>query len=300
MKHKTLLLLSLLVLSGCNNARNPNIVVTSFVGYDAVLNIVGDKIDVKNILPWGSELHDFEPTPRDVAAINNAKLFVYTSPELDTWVKSLVTNENSFNMSEWAIIEELIEDSDNHSHNHNHDSLHFWTDPLIHVRVMSNLLNVISDIFPANSAYFTDNYDAYTEELLTLENELQTFLNQIEDPTIFFAGHNALSYFADHFNMTIKTINESYKPDVDFVSQEIIDFINEIKTANVHYLFIEELVEPRVANLIKNELAKENYDITLLELHGYHNITAQQAKENVTYADLFAQNIANIKQAFSD
>ena len=72
MKKKLLLLLPFLLLAGCKAREKPDIVVTSFVSYDAVTNIVGDKLKVKNIVPWGSELHDFEPTPRDIEDINNA------------------------------------------------------------------------------------------------------------------------------------------------------------------------------------------------------------------------------------
>ncbi|OQC09985.1 MAG: High-affinity zinc uptake system binding-protein ZnuA precursor [Tenericutes bacterium ADurb.Bin087] len=300
MKKKLLLLLPFLLLAGCTTKEKPDIVVTSFVSYDAVKNIVGDKLFVKNIVPWGSELHDFEPTPRDITDINAAKLFVYTSPLLETWAKSLVTNENSFDMSTCAQIEHEEGETSNNEHHHDHDSLHFWTDPHLYKGIMDMLLPVINDISPANSDYFTANHQNYTGRLEASGTELRNFLTPLSDPTIFFAGHNALGHFASRFGLTIKTINEGYTPDVDFVSQEIVNFINEIKAAGVHHLFIEELVEPRVGNLIKNELAKENYEITLLELHGYHNITPAQAKEGVTYADLFAQNVANLKQAFSD
>jgi len=302
MKKKLLLLLPFLLLAGCKAREKPDIVVTSFVSYDAVTNIVGDKLKVKNIVPWGSELHDFEPTPRDIEDINNAKLFVYTHPALETWVKDLVTNKNSFDMSIHSDVEYAckVKKQEHHDHEHDHDhTLHYWTDPHIYIRVMNDLLTVLIDISPANETYFTENHNNYTARLLATSNDFRDFLfPPLEKPPLFFAGHNALGYFAAAYKLTIKTISESYKPDVDFLSQEIIDFMYEIKIFDSHYLFIEELVEPRVANLIKNELAKENYATTLLELHGYHNITAAQAKEGITYADIFAQNVANIKQAF--
>jgi len=75
------------------------------------------------------------------------------------------------------------------------------------------------------------------------------------------------------------------------LSQEIIDLCMQLKHL-IRLLIHRRLVEPRVANLIKDELAKENYAITLLELHGYHNITAAQAKEGITYADIFAAKMS--------
>ncbi|HOH94586.1 MAG TPA: metal ABC transporter substrate-binding protein, partial [Bacilli bacterium] len=179
MKKKLLLLLPFLLLAGCKAREKPDIVVTSFVSYDAVTNIVGDKLKVKNIVPWGSELHDFEPTPRDIEDINNAKLFVYTHPALETWVKDLVTNKNSFDMSIHSDVEYAckVKKQEHHDHEHDHDhTLHYWTDPHIYIRVMNDLLTVLIDISPANETYFTENHNNYTARLLATSNDFRDFL----------------------------------------------------------------------------------------------------------------------------
>lgn len=303
MKTKIILLIPLLALAGCTKNETPDIVVSSFVSYDAVKNIAGDKLTYKNIVPWGSELHGFEPTPKDVVAINEAKLFVYTTPELDTWVDALVSNENSFDMSaHYTRHEEPVDTDghDGHDHDHDHAGLHFFTNPEYYLEVFNALLPRISAIDPANSAYFSENHDNYVSKMETTITDLKTFLSDKTNPTLYFAGHNALGDFAHEFGFEIHALTESYKPDVDFLSPTVVAFIEEIKANNVHHLFVEELVEPRMANLIKTELLKDNYTIEILELHGYHNITSAQAKENVTYAELFSTNVTNIKKALSN
>ncbi len=288
------LLLPLMLLTACNTRPTPDIVTTSFVSYDVVKNIVGDKLVVNNIIPWGSELHSFEPVARDIVAINDAKLFVYTTPLLDTWVKNLVVNENSFEMS--AHYEDHHEENGD---DHDHASLHFWTNPVWYVEVLNDLLPVINHVSPANSAYFTANHASYTTMINNTTNDLHNYLTAFTTPTIYFAGHNAMDAFSDEFGLTIKSLSESYKPDIDFTATDIIAVVEEMVTNNVHHLFVEELAEPRAAEVIKNEFRKHNHEIEILELHGYHNITSTQAKENITYADLYATNVANIKKALN-
>lgn len=304
MKNKLILLIPLLALASCGQNKQPDIVVSSFVSYDAVKNIVGDKMTLRNLVPWGSELHGFEPTPKDVVAINKAKLFVYLSPKLDTWVNSLVNNENTFNMSEYYTLHEDESEHDHehdeHDHDHEHDGVHFFTNPVYYLEIVNHLLLRITSLDNANSAYYLQNHDEYKTNIESSISELRSFLSSIETPTLYFAGHNALDDFAHEFDFKIRALSESYKPEVDFLSPAVIAFIEEIKANNVHHLFIEELAQPRMANLIKSELAKENYHIDILELHGYHNITSSQAKEEITYAKLFNTNVENIKKALSN
>ncbi len=294
MRRPHYLLFPLILLTACNTRPAPDIVTTSFVSYDIVKNIVGDKLTVNNIIPWGSELHSFEPVARDIVAINDAKLFVYATPLLDTWVKNLVVNDNSFDMS--AHYEDHHEENDD---DHDHASLHFWTNPVWYVEVLDALLPIITRVSPANSHYFSANHASYTTMINNTTNDLRTYLTAFTNPTIYFAGHNAMDAFSDEFGLTIKSLSESYKPDIDFTATDIIAVVDEMVSKNIHHLFVEELAEPRAAEVIKNEFRKHNHEIEILELHGYHNITSTQAKENVTYADLYETNVANIKKALN-
>lgn len=305
MKTKFLLSLvsaSALLLASCNQ-KKADVITASFVSYDAVSNIAGDSLNISNIIPWGSEMHGFEPNPKQIVAINEAPLFFYTSPELDTWVKDQVKNTNAYSLS--SLYENHEHDHDepheeNDEHEHDHGSLHFWTNPETYVHILEEVLELLIDISPANSALFTANHASYSADISEGITELRSFFAEFSSvPTIYFAGHNAMDAFSDEFHFEIKALSESYKPDIDFLSPDVIAFIEELKTNDVHHLFVEELSEPRAAKIIQAQLAKENHALEILELHGYHNITSKQAKEKVTYGQLFRNNIENIKKALS-
>lgn len=298
----TLLSASALLLASCSNKKY-DVITTSFVSYDAVNNIVGDSLAVSNIIPWGSEMHGFEPNPKQIVAINEAPLFFYTSPELDTWVKDQVKNNNAYALS--ALYEDHVHEHDeleheheDEDHDHDHASLHFWTNPETYLHILEEVLELLIDISPANSALFTTNHENYSESIHQGIEELKSFLAQFSGvPTIYFAGHNAMDAFSAEFGLKIESLSDSYKPDIDFLSEDLIAVIEKIKANDVHYLFVEELSEPRAAKIIQAELAKSNHTLEILELHGYHNITSKQAKEGVSYGELFSNNIKNIKKA---
>lgn len=295
MKNHTLMLLPVILLAGCSPKQKPNIITTSFVSFDVVHNIVGDTLLVSNVVPWGSEVHSFEPLARDIININEAELFVYSTPLLETWVKDLVQNENAFDMSA-----HYTHDDDHNDHEeHDHSSLHFWTNPISYVEVMDDLLTTLNHIYPQYAAQFSQNHKNYTNSIKNTIVDLNTFLSDVETPLIYFAGHNALDAFSEEFGLTIRSLSDTYKPDIDFSAKDIEAVILEMIDNDVHYLFVEELAEPRAAEVIKNEFKRRNHTIEIRELHGYHNITSSEAKEDVTYDELFKRNVTYIKEALS-
>ena len=74
------------------------------------------------------------------------------------------------------------------------------------------------------------------KELLNSAHFLQSL---VVSPQYTLPGHNAMDAFSDEFHFEIKALSESYKPDIDFLSPDVIAFIEELKTNDVHHL--EEL-----------------------------------------------------------
>lgn len=275
------------LLSSCNTNYEADIVTTLFPHYDISKQIVGDKLKVSIVTPFGSEAHDFEPSPKQIEAINKAKLFIYTSNEFDFWVGKLTNNKNTLNTFDYINIE-----SDDLS-----TIIHYWTDPLIFIEMIEVIADEIIKIDLINKDFYVDNKNNYINEILDIHNNLYEFLNTKDYKEIFFAGHNALGGFSIRYDLRINSLVDDFKPDADHTIKDIENLVESLKSSNTKYLFIEELVEPKVANTIKRELAKKGITITLLELHGYHNITKKQAKENLSYGQIFYQNYRNLKQA---
>ena len=103
--------------------------------------------------------------------INEAKLFVYTSPELDTWVNTLVQNDNSFDMSAHYATEEHTHEEeeshdhdhdhayDDHDHEHEHGDIHFFTNPHFYLEILHELLPVIQSIDTENATLYEQNHN---------------------------------------------------------------------------------------------------------------------------------------------
>lgn len=306
-------LITSLFLVACTTSKNADIVTTMFPQYDFARQIVGDKMSVSLLIPAGAEIHDYEVSSSDMVAIEKSKLFIFTSLEIDQWItdEATIGGENTIVLNLSKAYTLLPHDEENHlldegetedEHEHEHDeSLHYWVDPTNAVQLIEAILEKIVEIDPANSAYYTLNANEYMETIETLHHEIETFLmhEDVIGSTIYFAGHNAMGWFGDRYHLNIVSLFPDFKPDADLTSNELISFVDQVKNAGTIYLFIEELAEPKAANQVVRELAKEQYVLNLLELHAYHNLSKEDMEDGVTYAELLERNFLNLKIALS-
>jgi len=286
-----LLFIFSLTLVSCKNDTNFDIVTTTYFQYDIVKNIVDDKLTVDVLTKPGVDNHDFMPSSTQMANIKNSKLFIFTSYKIDSWL-----NEN---VSQVAGKETIVINLNDYN-DVNINDLHYWTDP----KLILNFINVVKDeivkIDPDNKDFYVENATNYYNAINNVHLSMESYFNSKDNVTIYFAGHNAMKYFEDRYKITIIALNNTNKPDADLTINQITSLLEVIKENSVHFLFTEELKEPKVATTIKNELAEDNYELTLLELHGYHNVTKEDFDNNVSYLQLLERNFNNIKMALGD
>ena len=288
------LLILLLFFTACNKKEQPDIMTTLYPQYDIAKQIAGNKLTVSLMIPFGSEIHDFEPTAKDIIRVKNSKLFIYTSDEMERWSNNII--DESTNALKLSKTYKLIPYE---NENAIIDELHYWTDPTTIMQIINVVKNEIIKIDSENEEYYEENANRYLEEINTVHEEIKTFLASKDNPRIFFYGHNAMAAFGSRYNLEIVSLSLNYKPDAELLPGQILALKNKIKAENIKYLFVEELIDLKSPNTLKNELTKEGYPISILELHGFHNISKKQNEEAVSYVDLLRQNFENLKTALS-
>jgi zinc transport system substrate-binding protein len=294
-------------LVACTNSKRADIVTTMFPQYDFARQIVGDKLTVSLLIPAGAEIHDYEASSSDMVAIKESKLFLFTSLEIDTWItdETTIGGEDTIVLNLSTAYTLLPHDEENHpldeseiEDEHDHDeTLHYWVDPTNAIQLIEAILEKIIEIDPENAVFYTSNANAYIETIESLHHDLESFLmsEEVLESTIYFAGHNAMGLFGERYHLNIVSLFPDFKPDSDLTSNELITFVEEVKAAGTIYLFIEELAEPKAANQVVRELAKEQYVLNLLELHAYHNLSKTDMEDGVSYADLLERNYLNLQ-----
>ncbi|MFV0381260.1 MAG: metal ABC transporter substrate-binding protein [Breznakia sp.] len=275
-----------------------SVVTTSFIGYDIAVQISKDKANVINVLPLGSELHNFEPSAKDIINIKEADLFIYLSETLEPWLKNISKYNTGINLSKsYSLKKHKHEFGERNAEEHDHASLHFWSDPTTYIQLIEKTKDQFVELDPDNQTYYEQNATAYCEEIKMLHTRFAAYIKKQDHPSIYYAAHNAMEAFANRYHIRIKAFDDEYRPDADITAQQIKTMKDEIEQQDIHYLFVEELQEPRVAKQIQAALQEEDYTLEIMELHSYHNISKEQNEKGIRYADILQANITNIKQA---
>lgn len=120
-------LLLLLPLSACSDKKTTTntadgklkVVTTFYPMYDFTKNVAGNQADITMLIDGTVEPHDYEPSAKDIAKIEDADVFVYNSKEMETWVPKVLEN---INKKKVTVIDaskgiDLME-GNGHSHDH--------------------------------------------------------------------------------------------------------------------------------------------------------------------------------------
>lgn len=95
-------------------------VVTSFLPmYEFTRQVGGERANVQLMVSEGADPHNYEPSAQDVATVNEADVFVYSSEEMEFWANSLLDAVENNDL----VIARTADGLDDHSHDHedNHE-----------------------------------------------------------------------------------------------------------------------------------------------------------------------------------
>lgn len=292
------ILTAVFVLCSCGDktADDPNklnIVTTIFPYYDFAKNIAGVTAEVTQLISPGSEIHDYEPTPKDIAKINNADLFVYNGGESDEWVEKIITDIGKkvkvIRMFDYADLR--YEEDINHKKGDEYDE-HIWTSISNDKKLVNAVSSEIIKADKDNKSYYEKNTKAYLSKLTELDNSFKKVVQNSAHKPMVVADRFPLLYFAKEYNIRYESAfpgcTSETQPSVKTVNK-LIDYVRE---NNVPVVFHIDNSSDSLAKTIC-----EGSKAEIKTFYSLHNITAEQSKNGDTFISLFKQNLNSLKEA---
>lgn len=302
--------LSLSLLTGCGTQPADTAagdgrlrVLTSFYPmYDFACKIGGDCIDVTNMVPSGTEPHDWEPSTNDLKNLEKADVFIYNGADMEPWADDLlVSRSDTLRVVEASENVELRTTDGEHEHAHEHEDAdhhhgdfdpHVWLDPENAKIEMEAIWDALCAADPENSTVFQSNYEKYAAELDALDAEFREKLAPLPNRTIVVA-HEAFGYLCDAYGLTqvgIEGLSPDSEPDPGRMA-EVIDFVRE---HSISTIFFEELVSPKVAEAIASETGAQAKMLSPLE-----GLSDEQAAAGADYFSVMHDNLAALMEALN-
>lgn len=264
-----------------NETRDKLRIVTSFYPlYFFASMIVGENGDVSIMTPPGSEPHDYEPTPRDMASIERADLLIVNGRGFEPWTDTI--DETRVSRPHVLVMQKEL-------HLDTASDPHFWLSPRIAQQEVERITRALITQDPRHQASYLDNAKRLTDMLIALDTHYREGLRACKK-NVILTSHAAFGYLAKEYGFEQVAIS-GLSPDEEPTPKKLTE-IARIAKEHRSPIFVEPLIKPSLANII----AKEAH-VEILTLDPLEGLSAQRIKEGATYITEMEKNLANLEYA---
>lgn len=297
------LVASLLVACSSQKASNGklNIVTTFYPVYEFTKQVAGDEANVQLLIGAGTEVHDYEPSAKAVATIQDADTFVYENENMETWVPSLLKTLDTKKVNVVKATGDMLllpgsEEEEEHDHSgedHHHEyDPHVWLSPQRAITLVENIRDSLSKDYPDKKETFEKNAKAYIEKLQALDKEYTDSLKNAKQKD-FVTQHAAFRYLALDYGLTQVSVS-GLSPDAEPSAARLAELTEYIKANNIKYIYFEENASQALASTLSKET-----EVELGVLNPLESLTDQQTKDGEDYISVMQSNLKALEKTTS-
>ncbi|MEH7098287.1 metal ABC transporter substrate-binding protein [Neobacillus vireti] len=294
--------------SGCSNAvstksektsegfKKLQIVTTFYPMYYFAKKVAGDSANVELLIPNGVEPHDWEPTAKDMAKIQDSDLFIYNSRYFEAWTEKALKsiNDPNLNVLEASKGIELMNAKDTEEEEHDHadhaesKDPHVWLSPVLAQKEVDNIAKALEQADPKNKEQFQKNAAAFNSELADLDRLYKETIDKAKKKE-FVTQHAAFGYLAKQYGLTQIPI-AGLSPDVEPTLGKLAELTELTKKKNIKVVYFEEMASSKVAETLAKEIGAKTEVLNPLE-----GLTKEEQQQGLDYIGVMKKNLDALK-----
>ncbi len=223
-----------------------------------VRNIGGDRINIRGIVPDGTNSHTFEPAPSDAVLLSSADALIANGldledPTIEMAKENLPEGAEVFTLGDKTITPEQYAFDFSFPESDGRPNPHLWTNIPFAIVYAELVTEELSRLDPDNADYFAGNLENYRAALETLDAAVRATVESIPpENRRLLTYHDSWAYFAPNYGMTvIGAIQPS-----DFAEpspRDVADLIDQIREEHVPAIFGSEVFPSDVLEQIASE-----------------------------------------------
>lgn len=221
-------------------------------------NIGGDRIDLRGIVPDGTNSHTFEPAPSDAVTLAAADIIFVNGLDLELPTMELAEANMRDGAEIVALGEQTITEDEyvfdfSFPAEDGHPNPHLWTNPVYAKRYAEIIAETLSARDPENADYYAENLSKYSAALDALDAAvLEAAATVPEQNRKLLTYHDSWAYFAPRYGFTV--IGAAQPSDFSEPSpQEVAALIDQIRAEGVPAVFGSEVFSSSVLEQIAQE-----------------------------------------------
>lgn len=238
-------------LTSARAAERLKVVTTFTILADMAANVAGDAADVVSITKPGAEIHNYQPTPRDIVRAQDARLILWNGLNLELWFERFL--QNLSDVPSVTVSDGISPIGIGKGPYSGKPNPHAWMSPADALTYVDNIAKALSDHDPANAATYAANAAAYKDKITATAAPLRTLIAAVpEDKRWLATSEGAFSYLARDFGL-----NELYlwpiNSDQQGTPQQVREVIDTMREKQIPAIFSESTVPSAPAEQVARE-----------------------------------------------
>ncbi|CAI0953478.1 metal ABC transporter substrate-binding protein [Serratia fonticola] len=284
--------LSVVAVSQPASAKEKLRVVTTFtIIQDIAQNVAGDAAVVESITKPGAEIHDYQPTPRDIVKAQHADLILWNGMNLERWFQRFFENIKQVPA---AVVTEGITPLPIHEGPYNgNPNPHAWMSPSNALIYIENIRKALVQYDPDNAETYNRNAKAYAEKIAALDAPLRERLSRIPAAQRWLVtSEGAFSYLAKDYQL-----QEVYlwpiNADEQGSPQQVRRVIDTVRANHIPVVFSESTISDKPAKQVAKETGAQYGGVLYVD-----SLSAADGPVP-TYIDLLNATVQTIAKGFN-
>ncbi len=285
--------------SGKDNDSRIRVVCTIFPQYDFVRQIAGDRADVKLMIPPGSDVHFYEPSPQDIIAVSRCDLFIYVGGESDEWADEILASMDCSNMEVISMMdyaqrreEETTEGMWGGGTDEADYDEHVWTSPENCIEIVEAIRDRLCIMDSENQMFYRQNAQSYILKLRNLQRETAEAIDAAEGRTLVFGDRFPLLYYVKEFGLDYRAAFQGCSSESEPGAATVAYLIDYIRKHEIPVIFKLELSSGNIAEAVAEETGAK-----VRTFYSCHNLSKEDFENGETYLSMMQKNIESLKEA---
>lgn len=228
-------------------------VVTTFtVIQDMAQNVAGDAADVVSITKAGAEIHNYQPTPRDIVKAQKADMILWNGMNLELWFEKFFDNVSG--VPSIVVTEGIEPMSILDGPYTGKPNPHAWMSPNMGLIYVENIRKALVEHDPDNADIYNENAKNYSQKLTQMHEPFKTKFDAFSDDKKWLvSSEGAFSYLARDYGLK-QLFLWPINADQQGTPQQVRHVIDEMRENEIGVIFSESTISDKPAKQVAKEV----------------------------------------------